>query len=100
MEKWFENVINDVAKSQEYGDLRTVEECDKVNRWTPVDLILREELNNGGMSAKGFCGITPARCHKAYAYAKTIKQELIDKKLINEKGFNNSGFVLWNNYNF
>lgn len=100
MEKWFENTIKDVAKHNNHGNAFTVEECDKKGSWTPVDLIIREYLNNGAMSSKGFLGISPARCIKAYNYAKTIKEELIEKDLINESGWNNSGWTLWSNYDF
>ena len=100
MEKWFEDTIKKVAKHNEYGKARTVEECTKLGMWTPCDLILREYLNNGGGSAKGFLGISTAQCIKSYNYAKTIKQELIDKNLINQNAQNNFGFTLWTDYNF
>jgi len=100
MEKWFEKTIKDVAAHNEHGDAITVAECDKLSIWTPCDLIIREYLNNGAGSAKGFLGISPARCIKAYNYAKTIKAELIEKNLINKEAWNNSGFPLWDNYDF
>ena len=100
MEKWFEDTIKKVAKHNEHSKAITVEECDKLGSWTPCDLILREYLNNGGGSAKGFLGISTSQCIKAYNYAKTIKQELIDKNLINQNAKNNFGFTLWTDYNF
>ena len=100
MEKWFEDTIKKVAKSNGHSKAITVEECNKLNVWTPCDLILKEYLNNGGGSAKGFLGISTKQCVKCYEYAKTVKAELIEKNLINQEGYNNSGYKLWDNYNF
>lgn len=99
MENWFKTNLKKVMKHNQFEDNQiTVEECDKVGSWTPCDLIIREELNNGGCSAKGFLGIMPRTCHKCYDYIKEHKQEFIDANMINKKGVNNWGFVLWNNY--
>ena len=100
MEKWFEKTLKDVATHNEHDGVMTVAECEKKGIWTPCDLIIREYLNNGAGSSRGFLGISPARCIRAYNYAKTIKQELIEKDLISEEAWNNSGFPLWSNYDF
>ena len=101
MEKWFEKTMQDVMAHNDYNEtMTTVKECDKQNMWTPIDLIIREYLNNGGGSAKGFLGISPDRCIRAYQYACTIKPYLIENDLINKEGFNNHGFKLWSNYEF
>ena len=77
-----------------------VSTCEEHNKWTPVDLVIREYLNNGGGSAKGFLGIYPYECKKCYDYIRENKQEIIDLNMVNEDGWNNSGFPLWNDYNF
>ena len=82
------------------AEMLTVEECTKKDRWTPCDLILREYLNNGGGSAKGFLGIGEQRCENAYHYICEHKEELVKKNWINKDGWNNSGYYLWENYNF
>lgn len=74
----------------------TAEEC--IGRWSPCDLIIREYLNNGGGSARGFLGITPRECIDAYGYLVAHKEEL--KPLINQNGWNNYGFSLWKDWNF
>ena len=101
MEKWFEKTLDKVMKYNEYekGAI-SVEVCDTLKRWTPCDLILREYLNNGGGSAKGFLGITPGECRKCYEYIKENKEEFISKNMISKNGKNNFGFPLWENYNF
>lgn len=101
MKRWFLNRLKTIAEHNKYPEgAFTVKECNKINYWTPADLIAREVLNNCGGSAKGFLGISRAECLKCYDYMKSIKQELIDKDFINEKGYNNSNFPLWYNYNF
>lgn len=101
MEKWFEDILKQVMDHNEYKDNETtVSVCDTLDRWTPCDLILREYLNNGGGSAKGFLGITTLQCEKAYNYIKEHKEDFIGKDMINQKGVNNFGFPLWKDYNF
>lgn len=101
MGKWFENILKDVMEHNEYKENETtVSVCDTLNRWTPCDLIIREYLNNGGGSAKGFLGITTLQCEKAYNYIKEHKEEFISKNMINKNGHNNWGISLWENYNF
>lgn len=99
MEKWFLNALKRIMKHNNYpDDWVTVSKCDEVNKWTPVDLILREYYNNGGGSAKGFLGISTALCEKCYYYIRENAQEFIDADMVNKKGVNNSGFTLWDNY--
>lgn len=101
LDKWFENRIKTIMAHNDYSDdMVTVAVCTEKGRWTPCDLIAREYLNNGGGSAKGFLGITRAECIKCYDYMRKVKQELIDKDMVNKKAWNNSGFPLWDNYNF
>ena len=101
MKKSLQTLIEKVMVHNDYqNNWITAKECDKVDKWTPIDLIIREYLNNGGGSAKGFLGIQPYQCRKAYEDLQECKQELIDKDLIHEKAWNNCGFTLWSNYNF
>lgn len=98
-QKQFENTLNKIMEHNRYNEkMVTVEECNKYDKWTPTDLIMREYYNNGGGSAKGFLGITPKRCEEAFDYIQEHKQELVQKRYINEKGYNNFGFPLWTNY--
>ena len=97
----FENTIKQVMIHNDYkSNWTTVNECDSVGKWTPYDLVIRDVLNNGGGSAKGFLGINKKRCLNAYEYICTHKVELIDKNRVNEVGINNWGILLWNHYNF
>ena len=99
--KSFITTLKKVMEHNEYTpEMLTVEECDKQDRWTPCDLILREYLNNGGGSAKGFLGIGPKACESAYRYICEHKQELIEQNYINKDAHNNFGFSLWKNWNF
>lgn len=104
IKQWFLNRLKKIIEHNHYPEnALTVEECDKIGKcgsWTPCDLIAREYLNNGGGSSKGFLGITSSECVKCYDYMQDIKQELIEKHMINESATNNSGFTLWTCYNF
>lgn len=101
LEKWFLNGLKRIMKHNDYNDdILTVAKCTPQNRWTPCDLVLREELNNGSGSAWGFLGITPKTNQKYYNYIKQHKEEIIKADMVNEKAWNNSGFTLWNNYDF
>ena len=101
LKQWF---INKLAKIMAHNDYKedwlTVETCDKNGKWTPCDLIAREYLNNGGGSAKGFLGISTGDCLKCYYYMKEVKEELVNANMVSEKGWNNFGFPLWENYDF
>ena len=94
--KDFDKIIAQVKKHNDYGkDWDTVKECEKHGKWTPVDLICREYLNNGGGSARGFLGITPKKCEDAYHYIVDHNQEIYEQGLLHQEGWNNSGFPLW-----
>ena len=96
-----EDIIERVMEHNGYAkeDL-TVATCNKKDKWTPCDLILREYLNNGGGSARGFLGIEPEECEEAYDMICEYKGELIQADMINEKAWNNFGFPLWKEYDF
>ena len=64
------------------------------DKWTICDLFIRQWLNN---MCDGF-GMINVR--KMYTYLRAWKDVLIEENMINEKGFNNSGFPLWVDYNF
>ena len=91
-------LIDKVAEHNNYGDARMVEECDKLGKWTPVDLICREYLNNGGGSAKGFLGITTKQCCDLYEFIVTHKENFINCYLISKDAWNNFGCPLWKDY--
>ena len=101
MKKSFENTLKKIMEHNDYPEgAITVKICNELEKWTPCDLIAREYLNNGGGSAKGFLGILPYQCVNAYKYMCEIKEELIEKDMINKKAWNNFGFPLWDNYEF
>jgi hypothetical protein len=64
------------------------------NSWTIVDLFLRQFLNN---MSDGF-GMTNVAA--VFDYLVTVKDQLIEHNLISKEGRNNSGFPLWEDYNF
>lgn len=95
----FTTVLKTVMAYNDFTeDMLTVKVCDAKNKWTPTDLILREYLNNGGGSSKGFLGITKSKCFEAVRFIKDNLEELIALDYISEKGFNNFGMQLWDNY--
>lgn len=100
--RWFKNKLKTIMKhnGRKEDESISADDCDKLGVWTPCDLIAREELNNGGGSARGFLGITPSDCHKCYNYMKEHKEYLVDNNLISEKAWNNSGYPLWHSHNF
>jgi hypothetical protein len=76
-----------------YKDLPPVVENEK--EWTIADLFIRQLLNNGG---DGF-GLK----NVGFVYFDIIlpnKDLLIKEKMISKTGKNNSGFILWEDYNF
>lgn len=95
----FENYLKKVMQHNGYEEnMITVSECDKKNKWTPTDLILREYYNNNCMSAKGFLGITPNECEKCFNYIRDNQKQLKADNYYNKCGCNNFGFTLWENY--
>ena len=63
-------------------------------KWTIADLFIRQWLNNG-------CdGFDMVNVLETYDWLVTIKEELIKFNLVSENGRNNSGFPLWENYDF
>lgn len=62
--------------------------------WTLPDLFIRQWLNNG---SNGF-GLV--RVKQVYQKLCENKDLLIELKVVNKDGYNNSGFELWKDYNF
>ena len=99
--KWFKNRLRTIMTHNGYmEDMLDVDTCEEQNKWTPIDLIAREYLNNGGGSAKGFLGITPSECCKCYDYICENKDYIVANRLVSEKAWNNSGFPLWSEYDY
>ena len=99
--KWFKNRLRTIMTHNGYmEDMLDVDTCEEQNKWTPIDLIAREYLNNGGGSAKGFLGITPSECCKCYDYICENKDYIVANHLVSEKAWNNSGFPLWSEYDY
>ena len=97
----FLQILKRVMKHNDYkSGCVKVEQCDKIGRWTPCDLIIREHLNNGDGSAEGFLGITPNENNLAYEYIRGNKDYFIKQNMVNKDGYNNFGFPLWNDYDF
>ena len=98
--RWFRNRITKVMEHNDFeAHWITVDVCEKLDKWTPVDLMLREHYNNGDGSAKGFLGLTPAQNYKCYQFIKEHQNELRELNLYNKDGYNNWGFKLWSDYN-
>lgn len=99
-QKWFMNKLKKIMEHCEYTpEMITVVECDKKDKWTPCDLVMREYYNNGCGSAKGFLGIYPYECKQLADYIKENQEELRQMNYYNKKGISNFGFTLWDNYN-
>jgi hypothetical protein len=91
-EQLVEIMIENLNK-KEYKDLPPILENDK--EWTIADLFIRQLLNNGG---DGF-GLK----NVGFVYFDIIlpnKELLIKERMISKVGKNNSGFILWEDYNF
>ena len=98
---WFRNRIKKVMEHNKYTeDMVTVEVCEKKGKWTPCDLIIREERNNGGGSAKGFLGLTTADCHRCYEFLRENKDIVKALDMVSETGYNNYGYPLWKGWNY
>jgi len=63
-------------------------------KWTLADMMIRRYLNDG---CNGF-GMVRVKAN--YEWLVSIKEDLIKFNLVSKNGFNNSGFPLWNNYDF
>jgi hypothetical protein len=62
--------------------------------WSIADLFIRQWLNNG---SDGF-GMKNVK--NMYEYLRGRREELIEYNLLSEEGRNNSGILLWSDYNF
>jgi hypothetical protein len=85
-------IMIDFLDKETYKDLPPILENDK--QWTMADLFIRQALNNGG---SGF-GLNSV--NYVYAMLKGHKELLVKENMISKNGFNNSGFSLWEDYNF
>ena len=98
-QKQFKKSLFKVMQHNDYSiNMLTVSECEKKNKWTPIDLIMREYYNNGCGSAKGFLGITKKECEDCVNYIIDNQEQLKAQNMYSENGFNNFGFPLWKNY--
>jgi len=90
-EKLVEIMIENLNK-KDYKELPPILEND--NDWTMADLFIRQLLNNG---ADGF-GLE----NVGFVYGILLKHKdlLIREKMVSKNGKNNSGFNLWEDYNF
>jgi hypothetical protein len=85
-------MVENMSK-ETYKDLPPILENDK--EWTIADLFIRQLLNNGG---DGF-GLKNVE----YVYHDIIlpnKDLFIKERMVSKVGKNNSGFSLWEDYNF
>lgn len=90
-----ETLLKDITSKedkQEYA--KEIYHKENPTKYTIADLFIRQFLNNG---VNGF-GMT--RVLENYLWLKSIKKKLIDYKLVSRDATNNSGFPLWNNYDF
>ena len=62
--------------------------------WTLADLFIRQLLNNGGD------GFDMIKVRQMYNLLCRHKQLLIDNNMVSEKAWNNSGYPLWEGYDF
>jgi hypothetical protein len=62
--------------------------------WTMADLFIRQWLNNGSD------GFDMVNVEYVYKVLKEQKDLLISENMVSKNGFNNSGFSLWEDYNF
>lgn len=77
-----------------------VDQCNKIGKWTPCDLILRAELSELSGSAMGFLGISSRENKNAFDYICANKNYFIEQNMVNKDGWNNWGFPLWKDYDF
>ena len=62
--------------------------------WTLADLFIRQLLNNGGD------GFDMIKVRQMYKLLCQYKQLLIENNMVSEKAWNNSGYSLWEDYDF
>ena len=62
--------------------------------WTLADLFIRQLLNNGDD------GFSMIKVRQMYKLLCRYKQLLIDNNMVSEKAWNNSGYPLWEDYDF
>ena len=99
LKKVFEKNLKKIMKHNYYRpQMITVEECHKVNKLTPVDLVMKEYYVHGGGGAEYFLGIKPSTCNKMAQYIIEHQEELKAKDMYNKKGINESGFTFWDNW--
>ena len=75
-----------------YGDHAPIEVNEE--EWTLADLFARQLLNNGGD------GFDMVNVRQMYEMLCQNKQLLLDNNMISKVGRNNSGYPLWEDYNF
>ena len=75
-----------------YDDEAPIEVNDKL--WTLADLFARQLLNNGGD------GFGMVNVQAMYDLLCENKQLLLDNNMVSKKADNNSGYLLWDNYEF
>ena len=92
---WFVDILKKVYETGYYEDEELVENN---GSYTPVDLIARECLNNGGGSYMGFFGISEDECVSAFGYIVEHQDELAELHLYSKDGYNNFGCQLWSDY--
>lgn len=97
---WFRECIKKVMDTNEYADNEiTASACDKVLKWSPLDIILREHYSHKSSSAWVFCGLARSQNHKAARYAIDNQDALKELDLYSEKAWwDNSKVLLWNNH--
>jgi hypothetical protein len=93
--KIIETLLKDIMSKEDKKEYaKEIYHTENPTKYTIADLYIRQFLNNG---ADGF-GMT--RVSENYTFLKSIKQKLIAYKLVSRNAYNNSGFPLWNNYDF
>ena len=75
-----------------HGDRAPIEVNEE--EWTLADLFARQLLNNGGD------GFDMVNVRQMYEMLCQNKQLLLDNNMISKVGRNNSGYSLWEDYNF
>lgn len=83
-----------ISKEDKEEFAKEIYHTENPSKWTIADLFIRQFLNNGDN------GFGMDRVIENYIFLKSIKQKLIDYKLVSRDATNNSGFPLWNNYDF